>query len=96
MNGLVKGGLALGGLVLGLGVLRRALNPTPRYLSWEKPPYSEFEKKILVLGGGFGGYTAATDCASWSRTATTSEFSFWPATTSSPSGRWCQESSAAT
>ena len=61
MNGLVKGGLALGGLVLGLGVLRRALNPTPRYAPWEKPPYNEFEKKVLVLGGGFGGYTAATD-----------------------------------
>ena len=61
MNGLVKGGLALGGLVLGIGALRRALNPTPRYLSWEKPPYSAFEKKVLVLGGGFGGYTAATD-----------------------------------
>jgi NADH dehydrogenase len=61
MNGLVKGGLALGGLALGIGALRRALNPTPRYLSWEKPPYNEFEKKILVLGGGFGGYTAATD-----------------------------------
>ena len=61
MNGLVKGGLALGGLVLGLGALRRALNPTPRYAPWEKPPYSEFEKKVLVLGGGFGGYTAATD-----------------------------------
>src|SRR5215204_6483206 len=61
MNGLVKGGLALGGLVLGLGVLRRALNPTPRYAPWEKPPYSEFENKVLVVGGGFGGYTAATD-----------------------------------
>src|SRR5919107_788827 len=61
MNGLVKGGLALGGLVLGLGVLRRALNPTPRYAPWEKPPYSEFENKVLVVGGGFGGYTAAKD-----------------------------------
>jgi NADH:ubiquinone reductase (H+-translocating) len=61
MNGLVKGGLALGGLVLGLGALRRALNPTPRYAPWEKPPYSEFEKKVLIVGGGFGGYTAATD-----------------------------------
>src|ERR671921_331946 len=61
MNGFVKGGLALGGLVLGLGALRRALNPTPRYAPWEKPPYNEFEKKVLVLGGGFGGYTAATD-----------------------------------
>jgi NADH dehydrogenase len=61
MNGLVKGGLALGGLILGLGALRRALNPTPRYAPWEKPPYSEFEKKVLIVGGGFGGYTAATD-----------------------------------
>src|SRR5215217_7789043 len=61
MNGLVKGGLALGGLVLGLGALRRAFNPTPRYAPWEKPPYNEFEKKVLVLGGGFGGYTVATD-----------------------------------
>src|SRR5918912_2697207 len=61
MNGLVKGGLALGGLVLGLGALRRVLNPTPRYAPWEKPPYNEFENKVLVLGGGFGGYTVATD-----------------------------------
>ena len=61
MNGLVKGGLALGGVALGLGALRRALNPTPRYASWEKPPYGEFEKKVLIVGGGFGGYTAATD-----------------------------------
>ncbi len=61
MNGWVKGGMALGGLLFGLGALRRALNPRPRYLSWEKPPYGEFEKKILVVGGGFGGYTAATD-----------------------------------
>ena len=61
MNGLVKGGLALGGLVVGLGALRRALNPTPRYASWEKPPYGEFDKKVLIVGGGFGGYTAATD-----------------------------------
>ena len=61
MNGLVKGGLVLGGLVLGLGALRRAVNPTPRYAPWEKPPYGEFENKVLVVGGGFGGYTAATD-----------------------------------
>jgi NADH:ubiquinone reductase (H+-translocating) len=61
MNVWVKGGLALGGLALGLGTLRKALNPSPRYASWEKPPYGEFEKKVLVLGGGFGGYTAAKD-----------------------------------
>jgi NADH:quinone reductase (non-electrogenic) len=61
MNGWVKGGLALGGLAVGIGAIRRALNPTPRYAPWEKPPYLEFEKKVLIVGGGFGGYTAATD-----------------------------------
>jgi len=61
MNAWVKGGLAVGGLAVGLGTLRRALNPKPRYAPWEKPPYEEFEKKVLVLGGGFGGYTAAKD-----------------------------------
>ena len=87
MNGLVKGGLALGGLVLGIGALRRALNPTPRYLSWEKPPYNEFEKKVLVLGGGFGGYTAAMDLCKMAEDrddvgvlviARDNFFTFWP------------------
>src|SRR5215207_6302588 len=87
MNGLVKGGLALGGLVLGLGALRRALNPTPRYAPWEKPPYNEFEKKVLVLGGGFGGYTVATDLCKLIRKredvgvlviARDNFFTFWP------------------
>jgi NADH dehydrogenase len=55
MNGLVKGGLAVGGLIVGLGALKRALNPSPRYAPWEKPPYQEFENRVLVLGGGFGG-----------------------------------------
>src|SRR5215213_1681909 len=61
MNAWVKGGLALGGLVVGLGTLRRSLNPPPRYAPWEKPPYENFDKRVMVLGGGFGGYTAAKD-----------------------------------
>src|ERR671916_2685369 len=61
MNGWVKGGLAIGGLIVGLGALRKAGHPTPRYAPWEKPPYEAFENKVLVLGGGFGGYTAAKD-----------------------------------
>lgn len=61
MNGLAKGGLALGGLVVGVAALKRVLNPRPRYAPWEKPPYGEFENKVLVVGGGFGGYTAARD-----------------------------------
>src|ERR671912_487653 len=87
MNGLVKGGLAFGGLVLGLGALRRALNPTPRYAPWEKPPYGEFEKKVLIVGGGFGGYTAATDLCKMTNgrddvgglvIARDNFFTFWP------------------
>jgi len=48
-------------LVVGVAALKRALNPRPRYAPWEKPPYGEFENKVLVVGGGFGGYTAAKD-----------------------------------
>ena len=55
MNGWVKGGLAVGGLALGAGLLRRILNPEPRYEPWELRPYGEFEKKVLVVGGGLGG-----------------------------------------
>ena len=59
MNGLLKGGLALGGVVVALGALKRALNPSPRYAAWEKPRYEEFENRVLVVGGGFGGFTAS-------------------------------------
>jgi NADH:ubiquinone reductase (H+-translocating) len=87
MNGWVKGGLALGGLVIGLGALRRAGNPTPRYAPWEKPPYEEFENKVLVLGGGFGGYTTAKDLCELVKDredvgvlvlAKNNFFTFWP------------------
>src|SRR5918999_799751 len=87
MNAWVKGGLALGGLAVGLGALRRALNPAPRYAPWEKPPYGDFENKVLVLGGGFGGYTAAKDLCELTRgrddvgvlvLAKNNFFTFWP------------------
>ena len=87
MNGWVKGGLALGGLAVGLGAIRRALNPTPRYVPWERPPYAEFEKKVLVVGGGFGGYTVATDLCNLVKdredvgvlvVAKNNFFTFWP------------------
>jgi NADH dehydrogenase len=87
MNGWVKGGLALGGLAIGLGALRRAGNPRPRYAPWEKPPYEEFEKKVLVLGGGFGGYTTAKDLCDLVKDredvgvlviAKNNFFTFWP------------------
>jgi NADH dehydrogenase len=87
MNGWVKGGLALGGLIVGLGALRKAGHPTPRYAPWEKPPYEDFENKVLVLGGGFGGYTAAKDLCDLIKhredvgvlvLAKNNFFTFWP------------------
>jgi len=87
VNGWVKGGLALGGLIVGLGTIKRALNPSPRYAPWEKPPYEDFENKVLVLGGGFGGYTAANDLCELIRDrddvgilvlAKNNFFTFWP------------------
>ncbi len=61
MNKLVKRSLTVGGGILALQFLRKALTfkPNPRYEPWERKPYREFENKILVLGGGFSGYTAA-------------------------------------
>jgi len=87
MGRLLKGGLALGGTVLALGALRRALNPSPRYAPWEKPRYDEFENKVLVVGGGFGGFTAAKEICQRIRdredvgvlvVAKDNFFTFWP------------------
>src|SRR5215212_11436514 len=41
--------------------LRRAIfsESRPRYEPWERPPYREFPNRVLILGGGFAGYTAA-------------------------------------
>jgi len=87
VNGWLKGGLALGGAVVGMGALRKMLNPRPRYAPWEKPRYEEFEKKVLVVGGGFGGYTAATKICDLTKRredvgvlviARNNFFTFWP------------------
>src|ERR671916_2425086 len=87
MGKLLKGGLALGGTVLALGALRRALNPSPRSAPWEKPRYDEFENKVLVVGGGFGGFTAAKEICQRIRdredvgvlvVAKDNFFTFWP------------------
>ena len=63
LKGSLVGGLALGGGVIALGALKRVLNPEPRYASWEKPSYEDFEKKVLIVGAGFGGFTTAKKLA---------------------------------
>jgi NADH dehydrogenase len=87
MNAWIKGGLALGGVAVAFGALRKSLNPTPRYAPWEKPPYGEFENKVLVVGGGFGGYTVAKDLCKLIKgrddvgvlvLAKNNFFTFWP------------------
>ncbi len=87
MRKLLKSGLVVGGAALGLSVLKSALNPRPRYAPWEKPRFEQFEKKILIVGGGFGGYTAATKlCANLKERedvgvlviARNNYFTFWP------------------
>jgi NADH dehydrogenase len=59
MNRLAITGLVAGGAVAAAGLLRLALKPRPRYEPSERPPYGEFPNRVLVVGGGFAGYTAA-------------------------------------
>ena len=87
MDRLSKGAFVLGGVVLAAGALRRALNPKPRYEAWERPPYGEFPTRVLVLGGGFGGYTTAYTLCNLTRDrhdvgvmliSKENYFTFWP------------------
>ncbi len=83
----VKGALAAGGAAVAAGALRGYLNPEPRYSPWERRPYGEFEKKVLVVGGGFGGYTVVEKLAAMTRRrddvavmmlSRENFFTFWP------------------
>src|SRR5918999_4565436 len=87
MGRLSKGAFALGVAALAAGVLRRALNPRAPYEGWERPPYGEFSNRVLVLGGGFGGYTTAYTLCNLTRgrhdvgvmlISKENYFTFWP------------------
>jgi NADH:ubiquinone reductase (H+-translocating) len=89
MNGLLKGALAVGGGAAAAEVLRRALwpGPKPRYESWERPAFSDFPNRVLILGGGFAGYTAAKTLCKLTRwrddvgvmlISRENYFTFWP------------------
>ncbi len=60
MRTFTKAILAAGGVAVG-EVVRRGLSGEPRCEPWERRPYREFPKKVLVVGGGFAGYTAAKE-----------------------------------
>lgn len=87
MNKLLKGGLAIGGVALAVEGLRWMVESGPRYEPWERPPYREFPNKVLVLGGGFGGYSAAKKLCKMTRDrddvgvmviSKENYFTFWP------------------
>jgi NADH:ubiquinone reductase (H+-translocating) len=50
--------------VITVRTVRRLLNPRARYDAAERRPYGAFEKRVLVVGGGFGGYAAVRNLSS--------------------------------
>ncbi|MDP8951131.1 MAG: NAD(P)/FAD-dependent oxidoreductase [Actinomycetota bacterium] len=87
MNRLLKTGLAVGGAAVATQALRKALELRPRYAPWEKPPFEAFPHKVLVLGGGFAGFTAAQTLCELTRDrddvgvmviSRENFFTFWP------------------
>jgi NADH dehydrogenase len=87
MSKLVKAGLAAGGTIAAAGALRKVLKSEPRYAPWEKPPYRDFPNKVLIVGGGFAGYTVARELCELTRDrddvgvmliSRENFFTFWP------------------
>src|SRR5215216_3557982 len=61
MDRLLKASLAVACGAVAVGGLRRFLRQgsQPKYEPWERKPYREFENRVLIVGGGFGGFTTA-------------------------------------
>ncbi len=61
MNKLLKGGLAVACGAVAAEGLRRLMSsePHPRKDPWERAPYREFSNRVLVVGGGFAGFSVA-------------------------------------
>ncbi|HEX2742252.1 MAG TPA: NAD(P)/FAD-dependent oxidoreductase [Rubrobacter sp.] len=89
MNGLLKGALAACGGAVGAELVRRAVfsGVHPRYEPWERAPFTDFPNKVLILGGGFAGYTAAKQLCKRTRNrddvgvmviSRENFFTFWP------------------
>jgi NADH:ubiquinone reductase (H+-translocating) len=89
MNRILKTALAVGGGAAAAEGLRRALwpAPKPRYEPWERPPFRDFPNRVLILGGGFAGYTAAKTLCKLTRhrddvgvmlISRENYFTFWP------------------
>ena len=83
-----RGLTALGGVVV-VEAVRRLLfsGGGARYEAWERAPYRDFPNRVLILGGGFAGYTAAKSLCKMTRhrddvgvmvISRENFFTFWP------------------
>jgi NADH dehydrogenase len=61
MNKLLKGSFTVVCGAVAVEAVRRLVNskPQPKYDPGERSPYKEFSNRVLVVGGGFAGYTVA-------------------------------------
>jgi NADH dehydrogenase len=61
MNKLLKGSFTVVCGAVAVEAVRRLVNskPQPKYDPWERSPYKEFSNRVLIVGGGFAGYTVA-------------------------------------
>ena len=88
MNGWLRNALLVGGGAVAVETLRRAVvDREPRYEAWERKPFRDFPNRVLILGGGFAGYTAAKElCKKTARRddvgvmviSRDNFFTFWP------------------
>lgn len=89
MNRFARGALtALGGAVAAEAARRLLYSGAGhRYEPWERAPYRDFPNRVLILGGGFAGYTAAKSLCRMTRgrddvgvmvISRENYFTFWP------------------
>ncbi len=89
MNRIVRGALTVVGGAVVVEALRRAVfsGDGQRYEAWERAPYRDFPNRVLILGGGFAGYTAAKSLCKRTRhrddvgvmvISRENFFTFWP------------------
>ena len=89
MNRFAKGALTAVGGAVAVEALRRLIfsGNGHRYEPWERAPYRDFPNRVLILGGGFAGYTAAKSLSKMTRhrddvgvmvISRENFFTFWP------------------
>jgi NADH:ubiquinone reductase (H+-translocating) len=89
LNRFARGALTAVGGAVAAEALRRLIfsGDGRRYEPWERAPYRDFPNRVLILGGGFAGYTAAKSLCRMTRgrddvgvmvISRENFFTFWP------------------